>query len=68
MSQLIEDSSKFVFEKLKKELPDNFIYHNFTHTQRVVKSLHELMENMPELTDEDKEICCFRLGFTIPAI
>lgn len=56
MSQILEKASEFVFEILKKKLPDNFIYHNYTHTQRVVKSLNEIIENTHEVTEIDKEI------------
>lgn len=55
MSQIIENASDFVFEILKKKLPDNFIYHNYSHTQRVVKSLNEIIENTDGLTDQDWE-------------
>ncbi|MDP2060216.1 MAG: HD domain-containing protein, partial [Flavobacteriaceae bacterium] len=62
MSQLIEKASAFVFELLKKELPDNFIYHNYTHTKRVVKSLQEIIDHT-ELTDDEKEILLLSAWF-----
>ena len=55
MVQLMEKASAFVLDLLKKELPDNFIYHNYTHTKRVVKSLQEIIDHT-ELTDKEKEI------------
>lgn len=62
MSQLIDKASAFVFELLKKELPDNFIYHNYTHTKRVVKSLQEIIDHT-ELSDEEKEILLLSAWF-----
>ncbi len=62
MSQLIEKASAFVFELLKKELPDNFIYHNYTHTKRVVKSLQEIIDHT-ELSEEEKEILLLSAWF-----
>ena len=55
MSDLIKKTEEFVFDLFKTELPNDFIYHNFTHTKRVLKSANEIMENV-ELSDEDKEI------------
>ncbi|MBU2527301.1 MAG: HD domain-containing protein [Bacteroidetes bacterium] len=56
MSVIIEKSSAFVFDLLKKKLPDNFIYHNYTHTQRVVKSLCEIIEHTEGLTEDQIEV------------
>ena len=55
MSKLIEKTEEFVFDLFKKELPNDFIYHNYTHTKRVFKSANEILDHM-DLGDEDKEI------------
>lgn len=55
MSDLIKKTDKFVFDLFKKELPNDFIYHNYTHTKRVLKSANEILDNS-ELNDEDKEV------------
>ncbi len=45
MNNLIEKADKFVEELFKEKLPNTFIYHNYQHTQRVVKSTKELTDN-----------------------
>jgi predicted metal-dependent HD superfamily phosphohydrolase len=40
---------------LTEELPDNFIYHNLTHTKRVFKSTKEIIENS-SVTEKDTEV------------
>jgi HD superfamily phosphodiesterase len=52
---LIEDTQEFVFNLLKEELPNTFIYHNYTHTERVLKSTRELIENS-DVTKKEAEI------------
>jgi len=52
---LIENVQEFVFNLLRDELPKNFIYHNYTHTERVLKSTRELIENTT-ISKEDAEI------------
>ena len=44
MTPLVEKTANFVQDLFSKELPNTFIYHNFKHTQRVVKSSKELIE------------------------
>lgn len=55
MTQLIDDTYKYVEELLTQKLPNNFLYHNLTHTKRVVKSTKELIENN-SISEEDTEI------------
>lgn len=45
MTTLIEKAENFVQDLFSKKLPNTFIYHNFRHTQRVVKSTKEIIEN-----------------------
>ena len=54
MSEIIEKAETFVTELLEKELDPRFLYHNLRHTQRVVKSTKELLNNY-DLGDSDKE-------------
>lgn len=54
MNQLIEKADKFVLNLFKEKLPNTFIYHNYKHTQRVVKSTKELIDNS-EINVKDKE-------------
>ncbi|MCB0398388.1 MAG: HD domain-containing protein [Winogradskyella sp.] len=52
---LIEDTQEYVFNLLTDKLPNTFIYHNYTHTQRVLKSTKELIENS-EISKEESTI------------
>ncbi len=45
MNNLIEKADKFVEELFKEKLSNTFIYHNYQHTQRVVKSTKEIVDN-----------------------
>ncbi|WP_452225023.1 Pycsar system effector family protein [Lacinutrix chionoecetis] len=55
MSAIIEKAEKFVLELFKEELPNTFIYHDFTHTKRVFKSTKEIIENS-EINVNEEEI------------
>ena len=44
MSTLIVDVEKYVFNLLSRELDTNYIYHNLSHTQRVVEKTNELID------------------------
>ena len=52
---LIDDTQEFVFNLLKDELSNTFIYHNYTHTERVLKSVREIIENS-DVPEKDAEI------------
>ncbi|MEM9075848.1 MAG: Pycsar system effector family protein [Bacteroidota bacterium] len=54
MSEIIEKAETYVTELLEKELDPKFLYHNLRHTQRVVKSTKELLNNY-DFTDLEKE-------------
>ena len=56
MNSIVEKADRFVFELFKEKLPTTFVYHNYTHTKRVVKSAQEIIDNTPSLTDSEKEI------------
>lgn len=45
MTPLNEKAEKFVQDLFSKSLPNTFIYHNLKHTQRVVKSTKEILDN-----------------------
>ncbi|NNK70454.1 MAG: HD domain-containing protein [Flavobacteriaceae bacterium] len=44
MEQVIRASEKYVSELLLNELPSDFLYHNLTHTKRVVNKVKELAQ------------------------
>lgn len=54
-TDLVKKTEEFVFDLLKKELDPVFLYHNFKHTERVLKSTREIIENS-EVTEEEAEI------------
>ena len=54
MSEIIEKAEVFVTHLLQDELDPKFLYHNLRHTQRVVKSTKELINNY-DLGDSESE-------------
>ena len=49
---LIKETQEFVFKLFKDELPNTCLYHNYTHTERVLKSTREIIEHS-NLSDDD---------------
>jgi predicted metal-dependent HD superfamily phosphohydrolase len=45
MSDILKITDNFVLNLLKNQLEDKYVYHNYTHTKRVVKSTQELIDN-----------------------
>lgn len=54
MSGIIGKTESFVSNLLNKELDNKYLYHNLTHTQRVVKSTNEIV-NSHNLNAQDNE-------------
>jgi HD superfamily phosphodiesterase len=55
MSQLVDESIEFVTDLFASSLPSSCLYHNLTHTKRVLKSTKEIIVNS-NLTDDDIEV------------
>mgnify|MGYP005807346843 FL=1 len=55
MSDLIDKTSDFVTKLLAEKLPETCLYHNLTHTRRVVKSIKEIIAGS-SLNQGDNEI------------
>jgi predicted metal-dependent HD superfamily phosphohydrolase len=55
MSQLVDDSLDFVTGLFASSLPSNCLYHNLTHTKRVLKSTKEIIVNS-NLNEEEIEV------------
>ncbi len=55
MSPLVEKTELFVYNLFKDHLAQTFLYHNFTHTERVLKSVREIIEHS-DINKEDAEI------------
>ncbi len=62
MSFIIKKAENYVFELFKNELPKTYLYHNFLHTQRVVESAQEIIENI-EISKENAEIIVLSAWF-----
>ncbi|MBJ7882163.1 Pycsar system effector family protein [Gelidibacter salicanalis] len=52
MTDIIKNTEDFVFNLFKEELPNTFLYHNFTHTKRVLKSTKEIIQNLDITTEQ----------------
>ncbi|MGB5982432.1 MAG: Pycsar system effector family protein [Nonlabens sp.] len=56
MSDIFKKADAFVLELFKKELDDKFVYHNYTHTRRVVKSTQEIIDNCEISVKEEQTL------------
>lgn len=54
MPDIIKKAQDFATDLLSNELDPSFLYHNLAHTQRVVKSIQELLDHH-QLTDSESE-------------
>ena len=54
-TELVKKTEEFVFDVLHKELDAVYLYHNFKHTERVLKSTREIIENT-DVSDDEAEI------------
>lgn len=45
MSDIIKAADSFIQQLFKEELPSSFVYHNYTHSKRVYKSINEIIEH-----------------------
>ncbi|NND64109.1 MAG: HD domain-containing protein [Flavobacteriaceae bacterium] len=52
MDDILEATDNFVLNLFKEKLPGTFLYHNYTHAKRVLKSVNEILEES-ELSKED---------------
>lgn len=55
MSTLVAKAEKHVFDLLKNELDQTYLYHNYKHTERVLKSTREIIEHT-DLSNKEIEI------------
>lgn len=54
MENIIEKTEDFVFNLFKEDLPTTFLYHNYTHTQRVLRSVNEIIDHSDVSPDDAK--------------
>ncbi|MCB0383376.1 MAG: HD domain-containing protein [Psychroserpens sp.] len=55
MGNLIIKAEEVVFDLLKNELDQTYLYHNYKHTERVLKSTREIIEHT-DLSKEEADI------------
>lgn len=53
MTNLVKKTNDFVSQLLDNKLSKNFIYHNYVHTQRVLKSTKEIIHNSTFSEEEE---------------
>ncbi len=53
MSDIVKETDQFVLDLFKEKLPGTFVYHNYTHTKRVYKSINEIIEHS-QISVKDK--------------
>ncbi|PKP26176.1 MAG: phosphohydrolase [Bacteroidetes bacterium HGW-Bacteroidetes-2] len=51
MNTIINKTDAFVLNLFNEKLPQSFVYHNYTHTCRVVKSTKEIIDNTEGLSE-----------------
>ncbi|WP_035917089.1 Pycsar system effector family protein [Flavimarina sp. Hel_I_48] len=55
-SELEQDTQKFVLRLFKENLPNTYLYHNFNHTVRVVKSTKEIADNSQLIVKQEEAL------------
>lgn len=55
MSDIIQETDDFILHLFKEKLPNTFVYHNYTHSKRVYKSIMEIIEDS-QINVKDKTI------------
>lgn len=55
MSDIVALTDNFILNLFKDKLPNTFLYHNYTHSKRVFKSIEEIIEES-DLSDTEKTI------------
>ena len=55
-SELERDTQKFVLRLFKENLPNTYLYHNYNHTVRVVKSTKEIAENSQIIVKQEEAL------------
>lgn len=56
MISLVEKADEFVIQLFREKLPNTFLYHNYRHTQRVVKNTELLIENSEIPVKQEKAL------------
>ncbi len=56
MEEIIKKADQFVLNLFKNELNEIYVYHNYTHTCRVVKSTQEIIENTKISVKEEQSL------------
>ncbi|MGO3707282.1 MAG: Pycsar system effector family protein [Mesonia hippocampi] len=62
MDSIYQKADDFVFKLFKEQLPSTFLYHNYNHTLRVVKSTKEIIE-ASEIAPKTQELLLLAAWF-----
>jgi predicted metal-dependent HD superfamily phosphohydrolase len=62
MNPIVKKAESFILQLMNEKLNPNFIYHNFSHTQYVVKHIIEIAEG-ENLSEEDTEMVILAAWF-----
>lgn len=62
MDTLIVEAEKFVVDYFNTHLDSKFVYHNLSHTKRVVKSTQEIIENL-EVNERETKLLLIAAWF-----
>ncbi|PKA84373.1 putative nucleotidyltransferase with HDIG domain [Ulvibacter sp. MAR_2010_11] len=56
MSDIIKATDNFILTLFKEKLPHTFVYHNYTHTKRVFKSINEIIKDASNVSEKEAQI------------
>ncbi|BAO56429.1 Pycsar system effector family protein [Nonlabens marinus] len=56
MTELLKTTDDYVLHLFKEKLDESYVYHNYTHTKRVVKSTQEIIDNSEIDVKEEKAL------------
>jgi predicted metal-dependent HD superfamily phosphohydrolase len=56
MTELLKATDDYVLHLFKERLDEIYVYHNYTHTKRVVKSTQEIIDNSDLDANEEKAL------------
>ncbi len=45
MENIVQETDDYILKLFSDKLPGNFVYHNYTHSKRVYKSINEIIEH-----------------------
>jgi len=69
MNDIVKATDDFIINLFKEKLPNTFVYHNYTHSKRVHKSINEIIEdsqiNVKDATTLKLAALLHDVGYTV---